>query len=270
MADLSAVLLHVHLLDDLARKQTMVHRLHPLIKLITTLLYLVIIVSFDRYSVSGLLPFVLYPVLVFSLAELPAVPLLKRLLLAAPFLITVGIFNPIFDRVPIIWLDFQLSRGWLTFVSILLKGALTMTAGVLLIATTSFESLGTAMRLLRMPKLSVASLLLTYRYLSVLVGEAARMTRAYRLRAPEQKGVHIRAWGSFAGQLLLRTYDRARRVDQAMRLRGFNGDYHSRAVGRAGLADWIWLLRWAAFFLLARLINLSWLIGQLLMGVLNR
>jgi cobalt/nickel transport system permease protein len=229
-----------------------------------------LIVSFDRYAVTGLLPFVLYPVLVFSLAELPAAPILNRLLLAAPFLLAVGILNPVFDRIPIIWLGVRLPRGWLTLASILLKGVLTVTAGLLLIATTGLERLGAALRLLRVPKLFVAALLLTYRYLSVLVGEASRMTRAYRLRAPEQKGVHIRVWGSFAGQLLLRTYDRARRVDQAMRLRGFDGEYRSGVAGRFSLADGVWLGGWTVCLILARLLDIPQMLGQYIFGVLNR
>jgi cobalt/nickel transport system permease protein len=44
-------------------------------------------VSFDRYEISGLLPFVMYPMVLILLAELPAKPILKRLLMVEPLII---------------------------------------------------------------------------------------------------------------------------------------------------------------------------------------
>lgn len=51
------------------------------------------------------------------------------------------------------------------------------------------------------------------------------MTLAYKLRAPGQKGIHVSAWGSFLGQLLLRSMDRAEDLYTAMKIRGFNGEF---------------------------------------------
>jgi len=55
------------------------------------------------------------------------------------------------------------------------------------------------------------------------------MLRAYMLRSPLQNenGIHIKDWGAFAGQLVLRTFDRAQRVYQAMCVRGFTGEYNT-------------------------------------------
>jgi len=49
------------------------------------------------------------------------------------------------------------------------------------------------------------------------------------LRSPLQNenGIHIKDWGAFAGQLVLRTFDRAQRVYQAMCVRGFTGEYNT-------------------------------------------
>jgi len=82
----------------------------------------------------------------------------------------------------------------------------------LLVATTGMNRLAAALRMLKIPKLFVLQLMLTYRYISVLLEEAERMLRAYMLRSPLQNenGIHIKDWGAFAGQLVLRTFDRHR------------------------------------------------------------
>jgi cobalt/nickel transport system permease protein len=270
MSKIVETLYNLRLLDDLGGKETAIHKLHPLVKLLTTVAYLTVVVSFGRYEISSLLPFVFYPVMTFAFAELPVAPILKRLLPVAPLIIGIGIFNPLFDRAAVILPGgIAVARGWVTFLSILIKCGLTVTVGLLLIATTGIDRLAAALRMLKVPKLFVLQLLLTYRYLTVLGEELARMMRAYSLRAPGHQGIHRSLWGSFAGQLILRTFDRAQRVYEAMNLRGFTGEYHTGDLVKPGFRDFVYLCGWSLFFMIARIYNLPMLIGSLLTGELN-
>jgi len=262
-------LYNMHMLDDLAKKDTWIHRVHPLIKLLTTVVYLVVVVSFDSYEIGSLLLFLFYPVLILSLAEIPATPILKRILLVEPFIIGIGILNPLFDQQVIMVGGITMSRGWIVFLSLLIKSVLTVGATLLLVATTGMDRLAAALRMLRIPRLFVLQLLLTYRYISVLMEEVARTLRAYSLRAPAQKGIHRSAWGSLAGQLLIRTFDRAQRVYQAMCLRGFTGEYHTGGNTRIKVSDLVYLTGWVGFFLVARFYDIPGLIGLLVTGVIR-
>ncbi|AET66212.1 cobalt ABC transporter, permease protein CbiQ [Desulfosporosinus orientis DSM 765] len=267
MANIMNSLYNMRLLDDLAQQGTGIHKLHPLMKLLTTVIYLTVVVSFGRYEIGGLLPLLLFPIMIFTLAELPVKPILLRILIVSPFILGIGILNPLFDQQSIIIGGREISRGWITFISILLKSGLTVTAALLLIATTGMDRLAGALRMLKVPRLFVLQLLLTYRYISVLMEEVARTLRAYSLRAPEQKGVHKSAWGSLAGQLILRTFDRAQRIYEAMCLRGFDGEYHTGEVKGIRGWDWLYFISWVSFFLLARMYNIPMLLGSLITGV---
>ncbi len=241
------------------------HRLHPVAKLATMVFFLVAVVSFDRYQVGRLLPYVFYPILVMAWGELPAAPLLKRLLWVEPLIIGVGVLNPVFDQQTVVFMGVQLSQGWLTFASILIKGGLTVLAGLLLVATTGMDKLAMALRQLAFPKLFVLQLVLTYRYLSLLAEELGRMLRAYHLRAPGQKGIAFAAWGSFAGQLLLRSLGRGERVYAAMSLRGFSGEYNPGELPGFTWRDGAFAAGWCGYFLLARFVDLPMLLGNLVM-----
>lgn len=257
---------NIRLLEQLSRQESFIHRLHPLLKLLTTVMYVTVVISFGRYEISALLPFVFYPVVLFALSSLPAGPLLKRVLLAQVFVLGIGIWNPLFDTAPVMIGGLSVARGWLSLLSLLLKSILAITALFLLIAATGLEKTAQALRMLKVPKIFVLQLLLTYRYIAVLLEEAARMTQAYSLRAPRQKGIHHSAWGSFLGQLLLRTVDKAERIHAAMLLRGFKGEYHPGGTPGAGRSDWAYLVCWGSFFILARMYNLPYLLGALLTG----
>ncbi len=246
---------NIRLLDDLAKRDSLIHRLHPVTKLAVTLIFLVAVVSFDRYATVALLPFVFYPLLVFLIADIPVAPILKRLLMVEPLVLGIGILNPLFDPL-----------GWYTFASIMIKSGLTITACLLLVATTGLDKIAQALRTLKVPSIFVLQLILTFRYISVLFEELARMLRAYSLRSPGQKGVRLKDAGFFAGQLLLRTFDRAGRVYEAMRLRGFKGEYHSYGKSTVSPVDYLYIVIWTLFLVFARLYNLPGLLGLLIGG----
>ncbi|MHB1421146.1 MAG: cobalt ECF transporter T component CbiQ [Bacillota bacterium] len=268
MANTMDSLFNMRLLDDLACKETVIQRIHPLVKLLTTVIFLTVVVSFGRYEIIGLMPMLFYPVLVITLAELPIRPIMKRMLLAAPFVIGIGILNPVFDHQIIVVGGLTLSRGWITFFSIFLKCLLTVSAALLLIATTGMDKLASALRMLRIPRLFVLQLLLTYRYISVLMEEVSQILMAHSMRSPQQKGIHPRVWGSLTGQLILRTFERAQRVYQAMCLRGFAGEYNMGRSRKITARDLAYLVGWSVFFALVRIYNIPMLIGSLLTGVI--
>jgi cobalt/nickel transport system permease protein len=267
--NISNSLYNLRLLEDLAAGKTFIHQLHPLVKILTTVIYLTVVVSFGKYEIGSLLPLLLYPVLVLTLAELPLQPLLRRLLFLEPFVIGLGILNPFFDRQPYWLYGLELTQGWVVFLALFLKFQLTVSAALLLIATTDMNKLAGALRLLKIPRLFILQLLLTYRYIFLLLEEVILILRAYSQRAPRQRGIQRSVWGPLAGQLLLRTYGRAQRIYEAMCLRGFSGEYHmggqSRLLGR----DWIWLVGWTLFLTAARICDLAEILGLLIMGVVR-
>lgn len=266
MSNITEALYSMRLMDDLARKETFIHKIHSLVKLLTTLAYLTAVVSFDRFEIGGLMTLFFYPVVVFTLAELPLKPILKRILFVEPFIIGIGILNPLFDHQTVILSGIVVSRGWITFISILIKCGLTVTAALLLLATTGMDRLASALRALKIPRLFVLQLMLTYRYVSVLLEEVGRILNAYSLRAPGQKGIHWKSWGSLAGQLILRTFERAQAVYQAMCLRGFDGEYHMGNSAGIKASDFIYLAIWVLFFAAARFLDIPGLIGLIVTG----
>ena len=58
-------------LDLLAESDTIIHRLDPRVKVITTLLFIIYVISFDKYEINRLLPFFLFPAFLIGMADLP-------------------------------------------------------------------------------------------------------------------------------------------------------------------------------------------------------
>lgn len=263
MPVLSKATYEINMLETLAEGHSAVHRLSPLTKLAITVLYIVLVVSFDRYDLSGLLPFVFYPVLLMALADIPYKPLLKRLAVAAPFVIFAGLANVFWDRETALYLlGIPVSYGWLSFFTITLKMALTVMAVLILIATTPLPLLAKQLRTLKIPNVMVLILTMVYRYISVLIAETLAMVTAYKLRCPGQKGIRMGDMGPFLGQLILRSADRAERVYLAMKCRGFSGQYEYLTLPAPPRQELLAAVTVAALLLGCRLVNVSLLVGQ--------
>ena len=234
----------LYALEQLSGGHTWVHKLHPTIKLLTTAVFVVVTASFDRYALGRLIPYVFYPTLLMAFSETPYAMLLKRFLIALPFCLFAGVSNVVFDRSPAFKISgAAVSFGVVSLFTILFKAYLCVMAVLLLVSVTPLAEITASMRKLRIPAIFVVIFEMTYRYIGVLFEEAYSMYLAYSLRSGGAKGVAkgvaMRDMGSFVGQLLLRSFDRANRVYSAMKCRGYVP--RSLPQGKRALSsvDWV-------------------------------
>ncbi len=267
MDQMTAAMRELADLDTLAAGNSFLHRRHPLPKLLLTVFYIFTLVSFSVNQLSGLLPMILIPVVLYQLGGIPIRTCFYKLRFILPLVCAVGIWNPVINRTPVFQIGhIPVTEGMISFVTLMLKGTLSLMMSFLLIATTNIEKICYALSLLHVPKIILTQVLITFRYISLLLREAASMYHAYSLRAPGQKGIHISAWGSFLGQLLLRSMDRAGDLYQSMEMRGFHGSFYYANVQKADRNDFVYFFLTAAVMLLCRAVNLSALLGWLLLA----
>ena len=250
-------------LDRLSYRDTFVHRLDPRVKLVTTLLFLFTVISFSKYEVAALLPFFFFPVLFLTIGEIPLGFILKKVAIVSPFAIFIGIFNPLLDAGRMAILPgVTISAGWLSFISILLKFLLTVSAALLLLATTSFPTVCHALRQIGVPPLFVSQLLFLYRYIFVLVEEAMRVVRARDMRSFGRNGSGVRIFITIVGVLFIRTVERAERIYFAMLARGFQGDMPTPKQYRLAGRDWAFAVSVLLFLSVFRFYPVPQIVGR--------
>jgi cobalt/nickel transport system permease protein len=178
-------------------------------------------------------------------------------------------FNPLFDRSVLVHLGpLDISGGWVSFTSIIIRAILTVGAALILVGITGFPAICQALERLGVPQLFAVQLLFLHRYLFVLTEEGTRVARARELRSCGKKGVGISSFGPLVGHLLLRTWGRAERIHVAMLARGFSGEFHTRREFRFGGRELLFLCGWSALFITLRLLNLPRLLGTFVTGII--
>jgi cobalt/nickel transport system permease protein len=128
-----------------------------------------------------------------------------------------------------------LVAGLAVFCRCLAIGCLAL----VLIGTAPLHHTLTAANRLKVPGLIVLIAGLAYRYAFLLADEFRRIrvalrTRGFRMRAD---GHGYRTLGHATGAILVRGADRAERVADAMRCRGFDGQFHTTTTFRSTFGD---------------------------------
>ncbi len=127
----------------------------------------------------------------------------------------------------------------------ILKALAIFTLALVLTATSPMNATLPAAAALRVPGRLVHIAMLTYRYLFLFARELGRLRVAVRVRGYRNRPtMHCyRTIGNVAGTLLVRSSERAERVAQAMRCRGFDGrfrsltEFRTRAIDVVGFAS---------------------------------
>ncbi len=267
MSSINKSMIQITALEDLARKDTPLHRLQSSVKLMVTVIYVLTVISFRSNSVSGLIPFICFPVFLMILGEIPMKPLAARCMIALPFAFFAGVSNLILSRDIVFYIGrIAITEGVISFCSLLLKTILTVMFVLILVSTTSMNDLLYTLIGFHFPSIIVIQIMMTYRYMSILLEEISVMYHAYLLRAPKEKGIKLKDMGPFLGQLILRSFDRADRIYQAMKCRGFEGGITFSKQEKLKLNGWIIIVSVGSILLVLRFINVSEMIGQLWMA----
>lgn len=234
---LPEVSIHTHLLDRYHYRKSPVHSTDARVKLILTLVFIAVVSITPNGAWAAFPLFLSLTLSVALLSDLGIGFVLSRSLIALPFVLAAvtAIFartgQPLYTLSLFGWNLTATDRGLVAFVSIVLKSWLSVQMATLLAATTRFPDLLRAMRSLRVPKTLTAIALFMYRYIFVLVDEAARLQRARDARSadPDGRGGGTAAWrakvlGGMVGNLFVRSYERSERVYSAMLSRGYKGE----------------------------------------------
>lgn len=243
-----------HLLDRYRDGTSILHRLDPRLKFVAMLAFIVVTSTLNPSARGVFLALGLVLLVSWLLAQIPLVEMLRYSLVILPFAGLTAIALPFTQDGHVLWrgtlwgVHLSLTdRGLALFASVLVKSWLSVLVSGLLVMTTPFPALLSALRALGVPRVLTAILSFMYRYLFVLVEEAQRLQTARDARSAGSGGTllwRVRVLGGMAGSLFIRSYERSERIYAAMLSRGYDGRMHTldtlRWRRRDGWAAVIW------------------------------
>ena len=214
-------------LETFAHGHSIFHRMDPRAKILAALAFSIVVgVS---TTISMLWVSLAIGIAVLLAARLPLSSLIKRLWAVNFFVAFLWLVLP--------W-RLEIGQAWNWSLvwdpkGLALAGAITLKANAIimiligLLSTSPVNNLFHALAHLKIPAKLVHLFLFFYRYLHVLHREYQKLTLAMRARGfqPGNNKHTYRTYAHLAGMVLVKSFDRAERVYQAMLCRGFKGTY---------------------------------------------
>ncbi len=218
--------------EPFAQGRSPIHRSNPTLRIVLASLYTSTVAL--MHHLPALSAALCFSILLCVLARLAIKPLAARVAVACGVLAFVWLVVPVtYASDPLAHIGpVAISRsGVLLCLQITLKALAILLSFMALVATMPTSALGHCLQRLALPAKLVQLLLLAYRYIFVIENEYHRLFRATKIRnfKPGTNMHTYRTYAYLVGMLFVRASERADRVHQAMKCRGFKGRFYTLA-----------------------------------------
>lgn len=215
--------------EDFTRGESCLHHLDPRIKIISTIIYTFCIAVLQNLPTASCA--LLSNILLWTLSKLPLKKVCGRLVLVNGFIFFFWLFLPFSTPGTPIFSIFTLTvskQGIIHSALITVKANAIFLGIITIISTSPIPALGKALYDLRVPSKLTFLILISYRYLNVIYGEYQKLSRSMEIRGfvPGTNLHTYKTFGYLFAMVLIKSYDRAQRVYQAMLLQGFQGKFY--------------------------------------------
>lgn len=216
--------------EELSNGDSFICHLDPRVKIIVVFFFSVLAAVAVRMQV--LLWLLSLGILIVVLARVPLPELFRRLMPVNLLIAFLWLFLPFtFAGEPMFSVGaLTVTREGLLYAArISIKSNAMMLMLITLVASTPIFTLGHAMHELGVPQKIVHLFFFTYRYIHVMHREYVRLVNSMKIRGftPGNNLHTYRTIAYMVGMLLVKSFDRAQRVHNAMLCRGFEGNLYS-------------------------------------------
>jgi len=225
--------------------QSPIHRLDPRIRIICASLLSIptALVQSPLQALTALICGIVF----MMVARLTISLVAKRLIIVNAFILFLWLLVPIttpgtpaFHIGPIV----ITAEGLKLSTLITLKSNAIVLILMALLGTIKIQDLGPALQRLRVPNKLCHILLFTYRYIFVIHHEYILMRQAMTARGfkPTTSSHTYKTYAWLVGMLLIKSWDRAERVHNAMKCRGFKGQFYTLSISRTSTRDSLFVI----------------------------
>lgn len=231
--------------EGFAYGDSVIHRLDPRVKTVVAGAFSIVVATSDRFV--ALVPAIIIAISVLLLARLPFKKVIMRLLMTNGLILLLWVFLPFTSKGESLFTIGPLvgtKEGIIYSATITIKSNAIVMTLMAFVATMPMFTMGWAMRSLHMPDKIVYLISFAYRYIHVIDTEYRRLMHAIKIRGfyPKNNLHTYKTYAYLVGMLLVKSYDRAKRVQAAMLCRGFTGRFYDLSQFSFTTFDWLFLM----------------------------
>ena len=255
----------MNIVEPFACGNSFFHRLDPRIKIITAAMFSIVVAL--TYELTILFVSAISALAILIAARLPLKKVFWRLIVVNGFILVLWLFLPFTTPGKTLFTLFGLEatvEGVDYAVLITIKSNTIILACIALLSTCSVFKLVHALYYLYVPDKLVHIFYFSYRYIHVINLEYVRLTNAMKIRCfiPRNNLHTYKSLAYLIGMLILKSYERSRRIYNAMLCRGFKGKFYILESYEINASDWLFGI--ISLLFIAGLVVIQWIPTKLL------
>jgi cobalt/nickel transport system permease protein len=216
-------------MEEFASGKSWMHKLDPRVKIVITMVFSVVVALNNHLEMTAIS--IILPAFLLVCARLDFGKVMLRLAIVNGFTLFLWLFLPFTTPGETIYAigPFTIQReGVYQALLITLKSNSIILMALALLGTSQIFTLVHAMSHLWVPDKLVHLFFFCFRYIHVIQDEYHRLNNAMKMRGfkPKTNIRTYRAYSYLVGMLLIRSFNRSKRILQAMRCRGFKGKFY--------------------------------------------
>lgn len=216
-------------IEEFALGNSFVHRLDPRVKIICAVIFSTV-VAVNHWILAAALA-ILFPMVLIVAARINVRRVLSRLAVVNTFILFLWLFLPFTFPGEVIYSlgPLEIHReGLLYALLITLKSNAIVLMVIALLGTSPVFNLVHALSHMGIPDKLVHIFFFCFRYVHVIHEEYHRLAKAMKIRSFQPRSdIHTyRAYAYLVGMILVRSFDRSKRILAAMKCRGFKGRFY--------------------------------------------
>jgi cobalt/nickel transport system permease protein len=216
-------------IEEFALGDSFVHKLDPRVKIISALVFSTV-VALNQWMLAAAVA-IIFPMVLIVAARINIGRVLSRLAVVNAFVLFLWFFLPFTFPGEVIYsmgpLDIH-REGLLYALLITLKSNAIVLMVIALLGTSPVFNLVHALSHMGVPDKLVHIFFFCFRYVHVVHEEYHRLATAMKIRSFKPRSdIHTyRAYAYLVGMILVRSFDRSKRILAAMKCRGFSGRFY--------------------------------------------
>lgn len=216
-------------IEEFALGDSFVHNLDPRVKIVSAFVFSTVVAL--NHWISAAAVAIVFPVSLIVAARIDIRRVLSRLAVVNSFIVFLWFFLPFTFPGEVIWSlgPLEIHReGLLYALLITLKSNAIILMVIALLGTSPVFNLVHALSHMGFPDKLVHIFFFCFRYIHVIHEEYHRLVKAMKIRGFQPRSnIHTyRAYAYLVGMILVRSFDRSKRILAAMKCRGFNGKFY--------------------------------------------
>jgi cobalt/nickel transport system permease protein len=216
-------------IEEFSQGDSFVHGLDPRAKIVAAVVFSVVVAV--NHSLAACAAALAFPVALIVASGIKLTSVLRRVVVVNVFMVFLWAFLPFTAGGEVMgWMGpFAVYRhGVHQALLITVKSNVIVMTVIVLMGTSSILTLVHALSHLGVPTKLVHLFFFCFRYLHVIHEEYQRLTKAMKVRGftPKTDMHTYRAYAYLVGMLLVRSFDRGKRIVAAMKCRGFKGQFY--------------------------------------------